>query len=244
MKICVVQLKPVKGEIETNIKKHAEAVAKSAVLGAQAVFFPELSLTGYEPSLAGALATLPDDERLDVFQALSDKYRITIGVGLPTRSATGINISMICFQPGQKRQCYSKQQLHADETPYFIEGNGQVLLKIGSYVVAPGICYESLQKNHAENAVKLGATIYVASVAKSQNGITKGDVHYPAVAQEFSIPVLLSNSVGFYDSFMSVGKSSVWTKDGKLSARLSEEEEGLLVYDTDTENVIAEKLAQ
>jgi predicted amidohydrolase len=173
-----------------------------------------------------------------VFQTLSDTHGVTIGVGMPTRSASGIHISMICFQPSQLRQCYSKQQLHDDEKPFFVEGNGQVLLRVGSQVITPGICYESLQPNHAENAVRFGSTIYVASVAKSRNGIIKGDAHYPSVASSYSIPVLLSNCVGFCDNFMSVGESAVWTKDGRLAARLTHNEEGMLIYDTDDENVI------
>lgn len=238
MKICVVQLSPIKGDIEININKHKDVILSAVTHGADAIFFPELSLTGYEPELAKNLATTPEDIRLDVFQKLSDQHNITIGVGIPVRAAEGINISMICFQPGKKRICYSKQQLHADEKPYFVEGKDQLLLKVGNEKIAPAICYESLQKNHAEHAVELGATLYVASVAKSQNGIAKAEIHYPAVAAAFSIPVLLSNSVGFYDNFMSVGKSAVWLNNGTLSARLSEEQEALLMYNTDTKEVI------
>ena len=238
MKICVAQLKPVKGDIEANIIKHITAIEHAVEAGANAIFFSELSLTGYEPELAKDLATTPNDTRLDIFQNLSDKFSMTIGVGLPTQGVSGIHISMICFQPQKVRAQYSKQQLHADELSYFVEGNGQLLLTIGLQVIAPGICYESLQKNHSDDAVKLGATIYVASVAKSENGIIKGDAHYPAVAASYSIPVLLSNSIGFSDNFMSVGKSSVWTKDGKLSARLHADQEGLLIYDTDLEKAM------
>ncbi len=48
----------------------------------------------------------------------------------------------------------------------------------------------------------------------------------------------MSNSIGFCDNFISVGKSSVWTKDGKLISQLDDKTEGLLIYDTETEEVI------
>ena len=52
------------------------------------------------------------------------------------------------------------------------------------------------------------------------------------------MPVLMSNCVGFCDNFLSVGNSSVWTKDGKLVGQLDDKTEGILIFDTETEEVI------
>ena len=125
------------------------------------VFFPELSLTGYEPKHAARFALRADDARLDVFQMLSHALRITIGVGAPTPSGTDVRISMLVFRPDAARVVYSKQHLHADELPWFVAGNGQVTLSAGKEIVAPAICYESLLDAHCEAAVALGATIFI-----------------------------------------------------------------------------------
>lgn len=125
MKICVAQIKPISGAIDKNIAEHTKWINCAAQNGADAVFFPELSLTGYEPELARELATTQDDERLDSFQEISDTMKITIGVGLPTTGADGIWISMVIFQPGRARQTYSKQYLHSDELAYFVEGGSR-----------------------------------------------------------------------------------------------------------------------
>jgi predicted amidohydrolase len=238
MKLSIAQLKPVKGNISANIEKHRKLINLAVSLDAAAIFFPELSLTSYEPELAKELATNLDDRRLTLFQETSDRHTITIGVGLPTKSPAGIRISMLIFQPNQVRQTYSKQQLHSDELPYFVAGNGQLLVTVDAMSIAPAICYESLQPDHSDHACKLGAQIYLASVAKSQNGVDKAMIHYPEVAKKYAMPVLMSNSVGFCDNFMSAGQSSVWTKRGLLVDQLDQDAEGILVFDTENEEVM------
>src|SRR5690606_41051788 len=71
--------------------------------------------------------------------------------------------------PNLSRVIYSKQILHSDELPYFIQGNGQVILNIKNTNIAPAICYESLQPQHSVKAIHLGAELYIASVAKSRS---------------------------------------------------------------------------
>ncbi|MFZ4455287.1 MAG: carbon-nitrogen hydrolase family protein [Bacteroidales bacterium] len=238
MKIAVAQTRSIKGDISTNIKTHKKLIDLAISYKVDTIFFPELSITGYEPELAKELVTNQDDKEFDNFQEISNKNRITIGLGMPTKSNSGIKISMIIFQPDTPRQTYSKQKLHSEESPYFVNGEEQIILTIDNKKIAPAICYESLQTDHSDNAKKLGADIYVASVAKSQNGINKAMTHYPAVAKKFSIPVLMSNCVGFCDNFESVGQSSVWTKQGNLVGQLDDKNEGILIFDTETEKII------
>ncbi|MCH6233386.1 carbon-nitrogen hydrolase family protein [Cognataquiflexum rubidum] len=238
MKIGVAQIRPIKGDISDNILKHILLVSIASDYGVSAIFFSELSLSGYEPELASDLATDQSDKRFDVIQAICNKNSITVGVGIPTKTQSGIQISMVIFQPNKTRITYSKQQIHSDEFPYFECGEKQIILTIDNKKIAPAICYESLQTSHSDNAVILGAEIYIASVAKSQMGIEKGKIHYPAIAKKFAIPVLMSNCVGFCDNFESAGQSSVWTKQGSLAGQLDNKNEGILIFNTETEVVI------
>jgi len=237
MKICIAQTKPIKGNVSANIEGHKSLIDLALKFKAEAIFFPELSLTGYEPELSKDLATNQNDYRLDTFQEISNNNKIIIGLGLPTKTESTIRISMIIFEPSKARQTYSKQQLHSDEYPYFENGFEQVLIKAKA-TIAPAICYESLQPTHSENAYKLGADVYLASVAKPVNGVQKAFDHYPRVAKQYAMPVLMSNCVGFCDNFLSVGKSSVWSKDGELIGQLDDKSEGILIFNTKTEEVI------
>ena len=120
MKISVAQIRPVKGDVSANIETHKKMIALAVSYKADSIFFPELSVTGYEPELAQHLATDQADQKFDDFQEISNSRNITIGLGVPTKTNSGIKISMIIFQPDSPRQTYSKQQLHSDEFPYFI----------------------------------------------------------------------------------------------------------------------------
>lgn len=238
MKICLAQTKSTKGDIPANFQKHLELIDLAIKYSADLIIFPELSITGYEPRMANELAIKQDDSRFDIFQEKSNLHQIVIGLGVPTRSKAGIRISMLIFQPNQTRQTYSKQHLHVDELPFFIKGEEERILKIKNNILIPAICYESLLPEHAAKAHDNGANIYFTSVAKSENGYQKASHHYPKIAKEHQMFVSMSNCIGHCDDFESVGKSSIWNNKGELVGQLNDSEEGILVFDTLTEEVI------
>jgi predicted amidohydrolase len=238
MKICIAQIKPFKGDIQKNINAHLRFINVAVSYGATLIVFPELSLTGYEPELAKELATTQEDKKLDEFQKISDMDQISICLGIPTKTDSGILISMIIFQPHAPRQTYSKQHLHPDEGPYFVCGARPLILTLEDKKIAPAICYESLLPAHSEHAHKNGAEFYIASVAKPANGVNKAFQHFPDIANKYSMTVLMANCVGYCDNFESVGKSSVWNNQGVLLAQLNDTNEGILILDTDTQEVI------
>jgi predicted amidohydrolase len=237
MRLCAAQYEPTAGDIEKNIRTHMNLTNLAASQGADLIIFPELSLTGYEPELARGLATDQDDPRLDVFQDLSDVQDISIGVGIPTATPTRPRISTIVFQPGKPRQTYSKQQLHSDELPFFTCGDQQIVIQVGSHALAFAICYESLQLDHAANAARLGADIYLASVAKHDRGVAQAYVHYAAIARTYSMTVLMANCLGLCDDFIGAGQSAIWNSRGKLAGKLNHAREGIIMIETLTEAV-------
>lgn len=238
MNICLAQIKPERGNIQSNIEYHKQWIAAAIAKGANCVVFPELSLTAYEPTLAHKLATTQEDRRLDEFQYISNLHNVVLAIGLPTHSTTGICISMIIFQPHTPRQTYSKQKLHADETPYFTQGREQIIVRVQNTNIAPAICYESLQNNHIARAIECGANLYMASVAKPQAGIQKAFEYYPRMARLHSIPIVMCNSVGYCDTFQSAGQSALWNANGMCIGQLDSHSEGLLIYSTTTGTVV------
>ncbi len=235
MKICIAQLKPTKANISENVEAHKKLIKLALDEQADAIFFPELSITGYEPDIAKDFATNQDDEIFDELQQISDTDIIIIGVGMPTKSDAGILISMIILQPNMPRQIYSKQHLHSDEFPFFVAGDKQIFVTFEDEKIAPAICYESLLTEHADEVAKNGAGIYVASVAKSSNGVEKAFKHYPEIAQKYSMIVLMANCIGKCDNFESAGNSAIWNNQGVLIGQLDNEHEGVLIFDTETE---------
>jgi predicted amidohydrolase len=236
MKICVAQTKPVKADVTTNIDHHKKIIGLAAANGADFIVFPELSLTGYEPGLAATLATTAADSRFDDFQKISDDKQITIAAGMPLKNISGTQIGMIIFQPYQSRQIYCKQYLHPDEYPFFINGHQQILLANNSLAIA--ICYELSVPAHIEYAHQTGAKIYVASVAKSATGVDKAVDQLAGIAKKYSMPVFMSNCIGHCDDFECGGKTSAWNNKGQLIGQLDNTNEGILIMDTVTQEVM------
>jgi predicted amidohydrolase len=238
MKICIAQTKPIKGDIESNIVGHKKFIDMAVDHTADVIIFPELSLTGYEPTLARTLAILPEDKRLDVFQKISDDHKITIGVGMPTLHTEGICISMILFQPKRDRMLYSKKYLHPDEEDYFVHGHNFPVLRISDNRLALAICYEISVTQHAEEAFTHGAEIYVASVAKFIHGIDGAGKRLSEIAKKYNSMVLMANCIGQSDGSICAGKSSAWNKDGKRMAELNGEQEGIIIVDMDSQTAL------
>jgi predicted amidohydrolase len=239
MRIGVAQTRPFKGDVLRNIEAHLRLIELAARVQAEMIVFPELSITGYEPELAAGLATTAEDVRLDIFETLSERYSMTIGVGIPTISGFGgqpdggdARITEVIFEPGQPRHTYSKQYLHADEEPYFVCGTEAGFLSGGRIALA--ICYELSVPAHSEQAHRGGAEIYLVSVAKTKAGMQRAAETLADIAKRYSMTVLVSNCVGHCDNFDCGGGSAAWNREGVKVAQLNGTEEGILVLDTET----------
>lgn len=237
MKICVAQTRPIAGDIAANTDRHVQLIHEAISLKADLIVFPELSIMGYEPTLAKDLAVERDDRRFDIFQSVSETHRISIGVGVPIQSPAGIRISLMLFQPGQPRQLYAKRHLHADEEPFFVPGPPQLGLMGPDNQVALAICYELSVPEHAARAAQNGATIYLTSVAKSVDGVAKARERLRAIAREQAMTVLMANCLGMADGMDCPGLSAVWDSNGALLGQLDDVHEGILVFDTDTRTI-------
>lgn len=237
MRISLAQTRPVKGDIARNIENHQKFIDQAVELGADVLMFPELSITGYEPTLARDRATTPDDARFAPFQQRSDAHNLTIGIGVPTPNDAGISITLVLFHPNQPWQTYSKKFLHADEKPFFVGGRNASVVLRNKPEVALAICYELSVPEHAETAHQTGATVYLASVAKTASGAENAAQRLSDIARTYAMTVLMVNSVGPSDDFVSGGKTAVWNAQGELLGQLNATDESILLLDTATQEV-------
>ena len=232
MKICTAQTKPIKGDIEQNSKNHLDLIDLAAEGNSDLVIFPELSITGYEPTLANELATTSEDKRFDVFQAKCDQNNMAIAIGAPLLNKSDICIGMIVFQPYKKRTTYLKKHLFHTELEFFKSGQSATNLIIKDINVGLAICYEISVAEHQKNAFNNGAEIYIASVVESIEGLDKSLTKMSKTANNYSIITLMSNCVGVSGKYECGGKSSIWNQKGELMGQLSSAEESVLIYDT------------
>lgn len=237
MKIALAQTHPVTGNINANILVHEQFVLNAVARGADAIVFSELSLTGYEPALAGSLALTPNDDRLRLFQTLSDTHAITIIVGAPVKVKAAVQIGLLIFQPQKEIQAYGKQYLHADEEPWFVSGVNLPPVLIGDCRVGLAICYELSVDEHLKKLLPEKPDVYVASVAKFSKGIVPSYNRLTEIAKT-GMYALFVNAVGMADNGVCAGGSAIWNKKGELLAKLDDVEERILIFDTETETVI------
>lgn len=231
MKTYLAQISPHAGDLAQNLRDHLASVDHAVDIGADLIVFPELSLTGYEPTLASTLAIEQTDLVLQPLQEKSDSTGICIAVGMPTTSENGIRISIIIFRPRQERWAYHKRLLHKDELPFFVGGAGLPFIEIEDVKVAFGICYETLRELHFIEAAEHHADVFIASVAKPDRSTNKALLHFPTMAQTYGIPIMMVNSVGPCDDFVSNGRSTVWNSSGDLVKTLDANEAGYIVYE-------------
>ena len=237
MKIALAQTWPVKGDLLTNIGAHVYYVHKASEHGADIIFFSELSLTGYEPKLAHVLATTQDNPHFDIFQEEANRYQITICAGVPIKADDGIWIGMLIFSPYAPRRTYGKKYIHPSEEPFFVPGPTVTPLEVKGKRIAPAICYELSCEEHVKYAIKQGADLYVASVAKTTEGNERAYRDLSATAEEYGIPALLVNCIGEAHGGIKVGASAAWNASGELIDNMGDLEEGLLLYEMATGEV-------
>lgn len=229
MRFALAQILSQAGKLNDNINYHHDLILEASNRSADIIVFPELSITGYFPSRAKNEYFSIDELNKRDFQALADKLKITIVVGAPSAaSPTDRYISLFVFQAHRDAILYHKQILHADEIKYFKAGNEQRYFNVKGKSIAPAICYESLQEQHIINAALHKANVYVACVGKSMQNLTKAYEYYSRMAGKYQIPIVMVNSVGQSEGFISAGNSCVWNHKGETVARL-DDNQGLLI---------------
>lgn len=238
MRISIAQIEPVKGHIEKNLKKHLACIEAISPKKPHLLMFPELSLTGYEPELANHLATTATDIRLFPLQEASNRHGLILCVGFPTTNEGLLYISMIIFRPGKAPITYSKQHLYHTEAELFTPGNTPCILHYDAEnIVAPAICYELSNAAHADYAHKQHATIYMASVLNSVNGVDADIEKLSHIASTYQMTTFMANYVGVSGGYQCAGKSSVWDSEGRLIAQLDNKTEGAILFDMEMKRI-------
>lgn len=216
--LCAAQYCSIAGDLDANIDRHLQVMRLAAEQGIAFLVFPELSLTGYEPSLARELVQTPDATRLQPLRELAMQLRMTTQVGLPLRGDTNgsILIGTLIFGADGTQTIYTKQHLHAGEERVFSPGAGGAPLHIGDERIALSICADFTHASHARAAAESGAGIYATSVLISENGYPHDSELLQGYAAELSLGVLMANHGSPSGGWACAGRSAFWAPGGRL----------------------------
>jgi len=220
-------------DVEANVVRHLRQVELAAEHGAQLLLFPELSLTGYGHDLTAIDALAPTDPRLEPLREASEQYGMIVVAGAPTHSPIGLQISSLCWMPGQPGRIHGKEYLHPGEEATFVPGRGGEPLRVGAELVALAICADVTHPEHAGNAAACGATVYAASCFLPPEGYRADARLLELYARQHRLLVLMANSGAPIADWASAGRSAIWDDCGEVLARAPAAGEALVLAQYD-----------
>lgn len=228
--IAAAQSISVCGDVEQNVIRHLRFGKMAAECGASLLVFPELSLTGYEPTIARANAMRPDSPALDPLRHWARKAEMTMAVGVPVLNRSGgLHIGTFAIHPDGSVTCYLKEYLHPGEDKVFTPGNGGPLMEIGDAKVALAICADITHAQHPAHAATRGASVYAAGVLITEQGYASDSVLLCQYAVRHKMTVLMANHSGTTGGWVSAGQSAIWSEDGRLVAVSRGTDESLVI---------------
>ncbi|MBI6552465.1 carbon-nitrogen hydrolase family protein [Pseudomonas sp. LY-1] len=218
--LAAAQSISIAGDVPANILRHLAFMRAAAEQGVQVLVFPELSLSGYEPSLAAELAIAPEDALLTPLREMARELRLTAVVGMPIRLAPGAGVSIAALVLGADGSLavYTKQHLHLGEEVAFVAGQGGDVLEWRDDRIALAVCADFSHASHARQAAQAGATVYAAGVLISEGGYATDSALLQGYAAEHGLVVLMANHGGPSGGWACAGRSAIWGADGQVLA--------------------------
>lgn len=234
LKIAAAQATSIPGDIAANVRRHVQFMRRAIEQGVQFLVFPELSLTGYESSLAHDLAIEVSDARLAPLRELAKESGMVTVVGAPLRGEGGkVLIAACIFDGAGQLSVYTKQHLHAGEELTFSPGPGGAFLALGADRLAMAVCADFSEPEHAHQAVLAGAGLYIASVLITDSGYKADSTVLSGYAAQHGMAVLMANHGGATGGWQSAGRSAFWAQDGSLVGAASGRGDLLLLAERD-----------
>ena len=266
MKIGVLQLNPVVGDLEGNTARIIDAAQQAAALGADLCLTSEMALTGYPPRdllLYGGFVDRARNQAEKLAHALNDGPPIL--VGSVERNATGqgkpaFNCALFC-ENGEIRQVFRKTLLPTydvfDEARYFESsptGNPEAnILRFKGRTIAVTICEDAWNdkdywdtRAYARDPLEEAANYdpeLILNLSASPLFLGKQTLREDmlgSVARKYGVPLVYANQTGGNDDLVFDGRSCAFAADGSLSARAPGFEESVFIVDLDGDNTVAD----
>jgi len=213
LRIAVAQPVTSPHNVAGNALAHAVAVRAT---DARVVVFPELSLTGYEPT---AVAVDPADERLGpLIEACATRHAVAL-VGAPVRGPDGHgrSIGVLAVTGDGAGIAYRKVHLGAAElTAGWVAGAAPAAFEVDGWRLGLAVCRDTGVEEHGEATAALGVDAYVAGVVHAATERTLHAERARRVAAAHGIWAVTASfsgpTGGGFD--VTAGRSGIWSPDG------------------------------
>ena len=197
--VAGVQVAGALGAVSANVERMRLWVDRAASSGAQVVFFPECSMTGFEAKRASCLAIDPDDEVLSAFEGYAARRRIAVGYGfIERRDETHAPFNAYVVSDGENRLIYRKTHLGESERAFFSQGESLPVERIAGVCVGLQLCWEGHVPDIATALRAKGAELLLAPHACGLGGQRRIEAwcrYLPARALDNGLFVLACNAL-------------------------------------------------
>jgi NAD+ synthase (glutamine-hydrolysing) len=254
MKIALVQINPMVGDIQGNCKKIIKRIEEAAEKGASLAVFPELCIVGYPPR---DLLHKPEFVRANI-DAVHEVAKACQGIAAligfvdinEQSEGLGLRNAVAYCVDGQVREIRYKSLLPSydvfDEMRYFEPGPGVTLIEHEGVSIGVSICEDlwndeqliGRQLYHSDPIGELASAgaRFLINMAASPFVKDKQDFRvrlFGRRAAKHQLPVLFINQVGGNDELLFDGASAVFDEKGDVAAQAKAFEEDVLVVDMD-----------
>ncbi|MFU8838890.1 MAG: NAD+ synthase [Thiohalomonadaceae bacterium] len=234
LRIALAQLNLLVGDIEGNAQRLIAAAEQARDgLGADAIVFPELSLTGYPPEDLLLRAGLHQRVLAALAQIAQQVQGIDVILGYPHQASGGLYNAAALLRDGAVQASYHKQHLPNysvfDEKRYFAAGSEPAVVSIKGVPVGLSICEDIWQPGTVAQAAAAGAALII-NLNASPFHLHKSGERQAAVRDrvaEAGLPVVYVNLVGGQDELVFDGGSFVMDAQGQLAMQAPAFSEGL-----------------
>lgn len=242
MRVALAQTEIIWEDKEKNEVMGRNYVLQATQEGAQAIFFPEMSLTGF--SMNTEKTAEKDEETVRRFARIAKQYHVAVGIGWVKKTGERAeNHYTVMNECGDVLSDYVKIHpfSYADEDKYFTSGDKIINFKLGEYKWSTLICYDLRFPELFQIASDAAEVILIPA-----NWPQKREDHWQnllaARAIENQCYILGVNCVGHINGIDYNGGSCGISPDGKTLGEL-EGKSGVLMIDIkDNPEKIQEKL--
>jgi NAD+ synthase (glutamine-hydrolysing) len=249
MRLALVQLNSVVGDLDGNRERILARLEEARAAGADLVLFPELAVTGYPPEdllLRPGFIRAAEASLREIAAACGDVVAL---VGAPLFDSDLHNACAVCAE-GEVVAVYRKRFLPNygvfDEHRYFAPGRELLLLELGGTRVGPTVCEDVWQPGPPTSELALAGAELVTNISASPFHVGKVREREEMLvtrARDNACFLAFCNAVGGQDELVFDGHSVVLDDDGRVLARAPGFEEALLVVDVDPGEVIGRRLS-
>lgn len=215
----------VPGDVPGNVQTHLSMALAAARQGVQLLVFPELSLTGYEPSLVANHVLDAGDAVLAPLRDVARTTGMALVVGAPVAAFTPLQagakderpaIGAWLFEANGSATLYLKRYLHPGEEQFASAGTQDCLVRpLAGVPTALAICADTTHPEHALAARHGGAALYACGSVISEGGYERDAAQLQGYAADLDMAVLMANHGGPTGGYLCAGRSAFWAPGGE-----------------------------